>query len=241
MEDLAPHWHSDWAHANYRRTVETLARRLGLTRLCEIGGGRDPLFTPQEAAEAGISLTVNDISASELALAPEGFDTACFDICGDLSGTGAAPESFDLMFSRMVFEHLPDVPAAWRNIHTLLKPGGVGFAFFPTLYGWPFLLNHMIPESVSRAILRAVDPSRSDDGGDPKFPALYDWCYGDGKVLRPMLEQSGFREILVVPFWGHGYLRRFPVLRNLSDLVDVATAKARFAKATTYAFVLVRK
>jgi 2-polyprenyl-3-methyl-5-hydroxy-6-metoxy-1,4-benzoquinol methylase len=41
----------------------------------------------------------------------------------DLSETDARPGRFDLMFSRMVFEHVEGVERAWNKIHTLLKPG----------------------------------------------------------------------------------------------------------------------
>ena len=55
----------------------------GLVRMLEIGGGRGPLLTPDEASAAGVELTVNDIDAHELSLAPAAFNKAQFNI--DLS------------------------------------------------------------------------------------------------------------------------------------------------------------
>src|SRR5579871_6882594 len=112
-----------WAWANYRATILAFARQAAQRnarppRLLEVGGGRDPLFRPEEARALGLDVTVNDIDADELARAQAG--------------------AYDLIFSQMVFEHVAGVEKAWRNVHTLLAEGGVGLAFVPTLYAPPF-------------------------------------------------------------------------------------------------------
>lgn len=236
-----PHWHSQWAWDHYEETVIALAQDFGLRRVCEIGGGRDPCFSPDEARAQGFDLIVNDIDPGELALTPAGLETVCFDITGDLSKTAAEPGSFDLMISRMVFEHLGDVQQAWRNIHTLLAPGGVALAFFPTLWAPVFALNHVLPEKASRAIVHALFPSRRDGGGDPKFPAIYDWCRGNPATLTPMLNEAGFRDVHVQPFWGHGYFDRMPGLKQADHAFNWLAAKTGMTFVTTYAYVMVRK
>ncbi|WP_353186884.1 class I SAM-dependent methyltransferase [Bosea sp. (in: a-proteobacteria)] len=238
---LAPHWHSDWAWEHYESTILALARHYGLHRVCEIGGGRDPLFTAEQAAEHGIELVVNDIDAGELALAPPGLHTARFDIAGDLSGVRPADGGFDMMVSRMVFEHVDGVERAWRNIHALLAPGGVALAFFPTLWAPVFALNHMLPEKVSRAIVHALFPRRRSGGDDPIFPAFYDGCRGSARRLTPMLNRAGFRDVHVQPFWGHGYFERMPGLRQLDHGFNALAAAADWRLVTTYAYVLARK
>lgn len=239
--ETSPRWHSQWAWDNYENLVLDLSRRLALPDICEIGGGRDPMFDAAGASANGVNLIVNDIDAGELALTPAGLKTARFDIAGDLSEIGKASDLYDMMISRMVFEHIDGVPQAWRNIHQLLKPGGVGLAFFPTLYSWPFLINHLIPESVSRALVHRFFPNRADDGNDPKFPALYDHCVSSGRKLRRMLDPIGFSEVHVMPFWGHGYLKRVPVAREIDNAINRLAAVTDMRLITTYAFVLVRK
>ncbi len=241
FEELSPHWHSDWAWANYESTILALSDRFGLTRLCEIGGGRDPAFQPGNPALEGLSLTVNDIDQLELDFAPSGLGKARFDIAGDMSEPDARPGSYDLMFSRMVFEHVDGVERAWRNIHTLLKPGGVALAFFPTLYAPVFTLNRVIPESLSRRIVHAMFPNRRDGGGDPKFPALYDCCRSSEQALKPILTQAGFSETHIQPFWGHGYFNRMPGIKQLDHAFNVAAARLDWRLMTTYAFVVVRR
>jgi len=241
LNQLQPHWNAKWAWDNYRTTILALSQGLGLHHLCEIGGGRDPLFSPDEVKQLGLELTINDISPVELANAPAGLHTACFDIAGDIAAAGMKGNQFDLMFSRMVFEHVHNVEQAWKNIHTLLTPGGVALAFFPTLYSLPFVLNKLMPEQLSRAILKVFYPARRDDGDDPKFPALYDHCFGDDESQNAMLSPIGFREVLVVPFWGHEYFARMPGIREVDGAFNAFAAKQDWRKATSHAYVLVRK
>lgn len=238
---LKPDWHSQWAWDHYESTILALSGQYGLRRVCEIGGGRDPLFSAAEAERHGIDLIVNDIDAGELALTPEGLKTARFDIAGDLSEPDAVRGGYDLMVSRMVFEHVADVERAWTNIHALLAPGGVALAFFPTLWAPVFALNHVLPEKASRAIVHALFPNRRDGGGDPKFPAFYDWCRGSRRTLQPMLARAGFSDVHIQRFWGHGYFDRMPGLKQLDHGFNALAAKTGWDFVTTYAFVVVRK
>src|SRR5262249_6987996 len=163
LEELGYEPDFRWAWDHYAPVVKALSQRLGLGRLCEIGGGRNPLLTLSEGSEIGARYKVNDISAGGLSLVPDGCETACFDGAGDPAALPAAL-SFDLVFSRMVFEHLRDVAGAWANLHRLLKPGGVALAFIPTLYALPFMTNRLVPEWLSGAIVDRLYPHRDRDG-----------------------------------------------------------------------------
>jgi len=240
FEQMKPDVHSEWAWDHYKPTIEALSRSFGLTRLVEIGGGRDPLFTPAEAEQLGIELTINDISAEELRHAPVEFKKACFNVAGDLSEEGVCKGEYDLAFSRMVFEHVEDGRRAWGNLAEILAPGGVAIAFVPTLYALPYLANMAIPEALSNRIVKLLYPHRTDDE-DPKFPAHYSWTYGDEGKLRPMLETAGFREALVVPFWYHEYFERIPVVRQIDNLVNRIAAERDWRFLTTYAYIAARK
>ena len=119
----------EWAWDEYKSTVMALVEECrdsgrhagGAVRLMEVGGGRSPLLSPAEAAEAGIELTVNDVDAGELARAPEAFEKAQFDIAGEIHSSWEG--SFDLIISRMVFEHVRDAPRGWAN---QAAPAGAG-------------------------------------------------------------------------------------------------------------------
>jgi len=240
FERRAPDIRSGWAWDNYRPTIEAFVREMGLTRLLEIGGGRSPLFTLPEAQELGVTLTVNDISEEELRNAPEGFDTACFDISDSGAVTDERKERHDLIFSRMVFEHVKDVRTAWSNVRQLLAPGGVGIAFIPTLYALPYVANMAIPEAVSSRVVKLLYPHRTDDS-EPKFPAHYDWAFSDERKLRPMLEGVGFSDVHIVPFYGHDYFAKLPVLREADEMLTRLAIRRDWRSLTAYAYIVARR
>ena len=235
-----------WAWNNYRPVVlafvETLRRAgrhdSGTVRLLEVGGGRAPLLTPEQAGDLGVALTVNDIDARELSLAPKGFATACFNIAGDVDP--ALLGKFDLIFSRMVLEHVKDAPRAWRNMQALLAPGGVALAYHPTLYSLPFVLNWLMPEALSARALRAFIPWRHDDGY-PKFPARYEMCFATPSRVEPMLRDAGFSEVLIAPFFGHRYLRRVPVAREAEGALQALADRRDWRLLASYAYSLARR
>ena len=236
-----------WAWDNYKPAlvafVETLRQagrcgEDGRVRLMEIGGGRGPQFTPEEAEKLGIALTVNDIDARELSLAPKGFATACFSIAGDVDP--ALEAKFDFIFSRMVFEHVKDAPQAWRNVANLLAPGGVALAFHPTLYSPPFIVNWLAPEAFSARLLKLFFPWRHD-GDYPKFPARYEMCVAEPRFVAPKLRGYGFSESLIAPFYGHGYLRAVPVLRDIEGALHVWAERNDVRWLSSYALTVARK
>jgi SAM-dependent methyltransferase len=235
-----------WAWDNYRTAVIAYAQHCrqagrtsnGLVRLLEIGGGRGPLLTPDEAAAAGIALTVNDIDAHELALAPASFDKAQFNIAGDIDR--AWEGRFDLIVSRMVFEHVKDAPRAWANVRALLAPGGVALAFHPTLYAPPFVINSFMPETLTTRVLRFFFSYRHD-GDYPKFPARYEMCFADPAKVEPILIQSGFSETLVAPFWGHRYFRHIPGLREADGAFSRLAESRDWRAFCSYAYTIARR
>lgn len=237
---LRPDIRSQWAWTNYQASVETLAREFGLSELIEIGGGRDPLMTPDRVKALGVNYTVNDISDEELRHAPASFGKARFDVCGDMGEAGIAPGSYDLAFSRMVFEHVKDGRAAWSNLNRILKPGGVALAFVPTLYALPYVANLMIPEWLSGKIVKALYPHRTDDG-DPKFPAHYSWCFSSSRRMTPMLQAAGFSETLIIPFYGHEYFESLPVVREIDEAVTRLAIRFDWRALTPYAYIVARK
>jgi SAM-dependent methyltransferase len=233
-------WHSDWGWENFERIAFALMDEFRLTRVLEIGGGRDPAFLAA-SHERGFQLVVNDIDPRELALLPAGTTTATFNIAGDIAARADLAGAFDLVTSRMVFEHIEGVEQAWQNTHHILAPGGVALAFFPTLYAWPFVLNRLIPDALAKRIVEAVFPHRRADGDCPVFPARYDHCFGSEKYQRKLLAPIGFSEIHVQPFWGHRYLERLPLAREIEGAANRLFARLDWRFFTSYAYVIVRK
>ncbi|MBB4200981.1 SAM-dependent methyltransferase [Rhodoblastus sphagnicola] len=231
----------NWCWENYKPTVIELSRARGLRRHLEIGAGRDPLFQPDEATQLDLDITLNDISAHELSLAPSGYGKVLCDIAApdapDIVGRGA----YDLAYCRMVMEHVPDVAAMWRNIGEALTPNGVALAFFPTLYALPYVMNRLIPEKLSRVLLETVFPERKPDGDDPKFPAHYDFCFSGEDRLMPMLRRAGFSNAVILPFWGYSYFSKFPILRDVDAAFNRLAERRDWRAASSFAYVVATK
>jgi SAM-dependent methyltransferase len=230
----------DWAWDNYEHVVRGLARILHAHRLLEVGGGRDPLFKADELSALGLDMTVNDISQTELDVLPDSYHKACFDVAGDISAVADLRDSIDLAFSRMVFEHVADGQRAWSNLYQLLAPGGVALAFVPTLYAFPFVVNRLLPDDVAAKIVKLIYPHRTDDE-DPVFPARYSWTYASETKMKPMLERIGYREVVILPFYGHGYFDRFPILRDVHARFTALARKHDWRTVASYAYIAARK
>jgi SAM-dependent methyltransferase len=221
-----------WAWQNYKAVVLSLQRQFRCRSLMEVGGGRSPLLDESQFRSLRVQYTVNDISASELALAPNWTLKACFDICSPPSTTDA---SFDLIFSKMVFEHLRDAKAAYQAVYRLLAPGGIALAFFPTLYCLPFVMNYFSPERLSSKLQRILDPR-----ANPKFPAYYSWCRSTASLKRN-LETIGFRQIAVSAFYGHAYYRSIPLLRELERHWAHMAMRNDLRPLSSFAYAFVQK
>lgn len=227
-----------WSWDNYKTFVTRLSQEWHLVRHLDIGGGRDPLFMPQEAEGFGLQVTLNDISAAELARAPAAYEKIQCDIASKETMKVIAPESFDFVYSRMVMEHVRDARQLWANQYAMLAPGGVALAFVPTLYAPAFALNHAIPESVSGAIVSRLFPDRHGDGDNPKFPAFYDLCYGDDRKVAPVLREIGFEDVHVLPFYGYSYFWKIPGLKQI-DAAFTRLSQARDWRAlTSFAYII---
>ena len=176
---------------------------------------------------------MNDISAAELAHLPAGYRQACFDIAGEVAETQIG--KIDLAFSRMVFEHVEDAHKAWSNVQAMLAPGGVALAFVPTLFAVPF-----VPDNLGERIAHALDRKRTQEE-QPVFPARYNWCFTLDAPMRRRLEEIGFAEVAIVPFYGHRYYQHFPGIRNIHRGFTALARTLDLRLLSTYAYIVVRK
>lgn len=231
----------NWSWSNYKSMILAMTEAYGLRRHLEIGGGRDPLFSPGELGVHGIDVTLNDLSQKELDLAPAGFSKLCCDIAAPSTLAAIGSNRFDFAYCRMVMEHVEDTARMWRNIHGLLTPGGAALSFFPTLFAPPFVINELMPERLSRAVLHALFPDRRDEGDNPKFPAYYNLCRGDEAAITPLLREIGFRDVVVLPFYGYSYFWKIPVIKQIDAAFTQVARQRDWRTFTSFAYVIARK
>ncbi len=231
----------NWAWENYKSTIAQLSRARNLHRHLEIGAGRDPLFLPDEVKVLGFDVTLSDISARELSLAPDGYAKVTCDIAAPNAPDILGRNAYDMAYCRMVMEHVPNVSAMWSNLHDVLAPGGVALSFFPTLYAPPYVLNRLMPEKLSRWLLETVFPDRKDDGDNPKFPAYYDHCFSEESRIMPMLRQAGFSDVVILPFWGYSYFWKFPGVKQIDAAFTTLAERKQWRAVSSFAYVIAIK
>lgn len=222
------------AWQKYKGVVEEVCALPWVSTVLEIGGGRSPLLSIGEIKQLNLNYAVNDISERELGKCPDYMDTLCFDIAGDVP-----TKQFDFIFSSMVFEHIKDSKKAYENIYNLLKPGGLCLNFHPTLFALPFVINQIIPDRLSSIILRLFFPVRTDDG-IPKFPANYSWCFA-ADFQEKRIRNIGFSDVRIIPFYGHGYFRKIPILHQIDTAISRLAQKQDFSLLASYAYTVVSK
>jgi SAM-dependent methyltransferase len=234
--DIDQDWR--WAYRNFEGVVTGLIREFRLKDVCELGGGRRPFLSREQIYDLDVNYVINDIAAGELGRAPGELAKACFDLAAVNLPT-EFHKHFDFVFSRMLMEHVSDGRQAYKNIFHMLKDDGIFFNFHPVLYSMALTMNWLTPEKLSKPILRHFQPHRHDDDR-PKFPARYSYCVINRKN-EGMLRAAGFREVFLLPFYGHDYFKRVPILQSVSDVVTDCVRRSGIHRLATLCFAIGRK
>ena len=211
----------------------------GARTVAELGAGANPLLSLNFVRDVGFRYICIDVSGEELAKAPCEYTKIIQDIgARDCTISGEV----DLVFSKMLVEHVPFADVMHRNIFQMLRPGGFAIHFFPTLFAPPFVLNYLAPESLSRWLVSKFQPQRDIGGRQSKFPAYYRWCRGPTQRQVSRFTRVGFEVVEYHGFFGHdGYYRRLgPILWFHRKLCDWLVAHP-VAHLTSYSFVVLQK
>jgi uncharacterized UPF0146 family protein len=231
--------HITTAWEGYADWLRTLIKEHRPKRVLEIGGGAKPAIAPGELGVLGIKeYTVVDISEEELAKAPPEYRKVCADICAEalpLEG------DYDFVFSRMLAEHVQSPEIFHRNILSLLSPGGHAFHFFATMFSPIYMLNRLLPESVTERLLFFADPKRTKGGQHDKFPAHYRWCYGPVPWQIDRFRRLGYEIETYRGFFGHGYYNRVPGLKQLHEFLTSVLLRHPLPNFTTVAYLVLRR
>ncbi len=125
-------------------------------------------------------------------------------------------ETFDVVFSHYVVEHLADPRAAFLEMARVLKRGGTLLLQTPNLWHYSMLLSRLTPYWFHRRYLSMLGTRA---GSKDTFPTFY--RANTARVLRRILSQCGLKteelELLASP---PGYLRFSPVAFLLGTLYE---------------------
>lgn len=229
-------WHG------YAEYIEDLITRSHSRRVLELGGGANPTLPLEFVERNGIEYTVLDISPGELAKAPDGYKKICCDIGSDHMDFGGIEGGYDLIFSKMLAEHVRNGEQMHRNVFRLLADGGRAVHYFPTLYAPPFVLNRLIPETLADSLLQWLEPGREKEGNKGKFPAYYSWCRGPTKRQLERFQGLGYGVEEYIGFFGHNtYYRKIPVVRTMHRMFSEWLVHHPVPTLTTSAYAVLTK
>jgi len=220
--------------------LKRLIESSGSKRIVEIGGGANPALPIDYVLEKGLEYTILDISAEELAKAPEGYHKIQADIAAKVFQFEG---EYDLIFSNMLAEHVSDALCFHENIFKMLRNGGLAFHYFPTLFSLPMVINKMVSENFGQLILNKILPGlRVKTGNRGKFPAYYKWCLGPLRIQEHRLTGVGFKVLEYRGTFGyHGYFHNLKWLHRLHDLIVSVQLRFPIAVFTSGAQVLLQK
>lgn len=225
-------WH------DFEQQVADLIRDSGARAVGELGGGANPTVGLADLAGRPVELTVLDISPGELARTPPGVETLCVDLCAQ---EPPVHDRFDLIFSRMLCEHVSSGRTFHRNCFVALRPGGYAVHFFPSATALPFALNRILPSAFSRRLLEHFFPARRRGGTTAKFPARYSWCLGPTPGQLDRFRSVGFDVVSCDVGIGHGYYDRIPPLRALEQAKTAMVLKHPSPWLAAYVIVVLRR
>lgn len=155
----------------------------------DLGGGRSCVYAAAVPRDRGVQLVAVDISAEELAHNTFADETRVANVAERLPFDEG---EVDLLVSRVVLEHVDGVPAAIREIHRVLKPGGRTIHFVPGRFATFAVAARMLPFKPLLRLLHFVAPSSI---GVVEFDVHYD--HTDPVALERLFREAGFRDVTV--------------------------------------------
>ncbi len=221
----------------YQQLILNLIQNHPVQHICEIGAGANPLL-PVDFTERKTSYyTILDVSECELNKAP----AAYLKVKADISLPDFVSEkSYDLIFSKMLAEHIRDAEQFHKNVYSMLSPGGLAVHFFPTLYTFPFILNRVTPEKLAYQLLSRFAPR--DNYQHAKFPAYYQWCRGPHHRQLQRFQQLGYEILEYRGYFGHPrYYHKLKLIQKIHNLKTDYLLKHPHPLLTSYACTVLRK
>jgi ubiquinone/menaquinone biosynthesis C-methylase UbiE len=177
----------------YRRYDEVVARSVPRSPdavVVDVGAGRGCSFVHRLPARASRARVVAvDVSPEELAANRDVDETRVADIA---HGLPFEDGQVQLIASRTVLEHVPDVDAFFRQAARVLAPGGLSIHLIPSRYSLFAIAARLLPFGPTKGLLHRLYPQTKEV---IEFPVFYNRCFPAG--IEDSLERQGFQAVRI--------------------------------------------
>lgn len=220
--------------ALYLRYDEDVAAALSATPepavVADIGGGRTCSFAGDIPPEKNITIVAVDVSAEELAQNKTAHETRVADVSRHIPFRDG---EVDLLVSRTVLEHVPDLESAAHEMARVLRPGGRTLHLLPCRYALFAVIARVVPFDFAKRMLHIIVPGSQ---GVVEFDVFYD--HGHPNALARVFSAAGFRDVEVECIWDQtAYFHAFFPAFLLVLIYQRAAARLGIRSLASYAIV----
>jgi SAM-dependent methyltransferase len=234
VERLLPQAKDDLFKQYVQTITGLIGSRCGKATVLDVGGGKQCPFAAHEGIAGSATIIAVDISPDEL----EDNHHVDAKVVADIEhGLPFRSRSIDLITSRSVLEHISDVGRFVQQAGEALKPGGYWVHLFPSKFSLFALINQLLPNSYSRALLYTFRPETRGICG---FPAHYNRCYYSG-IRRELLRNGLDLVVAKASYYQSPYFNFFFPLFAVSALYEVLAKLLRLRNLAAYLLVVARK
>ena len=220
--------------ALYRRYDADVAQALrALPRgavVADVGGGRKCSFASALPLDRKLTIVAIDISAEELAAN----ETADRSVVADVSRhIPLADGEIDLLVSRTLLEHVPDLRGAVKEMARVLKPGARTIHLLPCRYALFAIVARVMPFGLAKRLLHLAIPQAK---GVVEFDVVYDRAHP--RALERAFREAGFRDVAIECTWDQtDYFQAFFPVFLLVMLYQRLASLLRLRALASYAIV----
>lgn len=124
----------------------------------------------------------------------------------DLSNMDVVDASIDIVISRSVLEHLPDVESVYSEIYRILRPGGIFLFLVPNLWDYVSMISYLVPNALHKSIVSGLTGRPARD----VFPTYYK--SNTKRSINRLARDTGFHVVSMEYLGQYPYMLQFNTL-----------------------------
>ena len=230
-------------HSKATVFLETLIFENNIQNVADIGGGANPLLSEKFVKKRHLNYTLLDISQEELDKSPSNYTQKIqMDATVNLVDFSKSIDegAYELVFTHMFLEHIEFPLKLHKNVFHFLKTGGYAVHMYPSPCNFPLTINRLLPDFLSKILVRIAQPDRDLVGFKGKFKAYYKLCGNPSLKLKRAFEEIGYEVITHKAYIGHCYYDRYLLTRYMERMLRPILLKLGIPM-TSLVFLMLKK